>query len=253
VSETGDAMRASGPGHHGRGHGSPWRRAVLEGAAVIVSILLAFAIDAWWDGLQMRQEERQALRDLATEFHDNLGGIDRVIRHHDRSIESGVRLLRAASGSEPIPERPLLDSLLFAAFIDFTTFEPVSAALDDLLSSGRLGLIRDDSLRSALASWPREVEDAVEEQYLVRRMMESTLLPYLTPRIATADLYNNAHAGYGTFEPPREPSRLESLFLEREFESLLANRIAHERQALGEIGDLRSTVESILRRLPTIP
>ena len=26
----------------------PWKRLVVEGAAIVASILLAFAIDAWW-------------------------------------------------------------------------------------------------------------------------------------------------------------------------------------------------------------
>ena len=39
-----------------------------EGAAIVVSILLAFAIDAWWEERQERTEEQQILLDLADEF-----------------------------------------------------------------------------------------------------------------------------------------------------------------------------------------
>ena len=46
----------------------PWGRLIAEGGAIVVSILLAFAIDAWWEERQERVEEQQILQDLADEF-----------------------------------------------------------------------------------------------------------------------------------------------------------------------------------------
>ncbi len=41
-----------------------WPRLLAEGAAIVVSILLAFGIDAWWDDRQERIEERKILLGL---------------------------------------------------------------------------------------------------------------------------------------------------------------------------------------------
>ena len=46
----------------------PWTRVFLEGAVIVASILLAFGIEAWWDGRQERAEERDALEALAADF-----------------------------------------------------------------------------------------------------------------------------------------------------------------------------------------
>ena len=55
-----------------------WRSAVLDGFAVLVRILLAFAIDAWWD-LRNQEEEAQAyLEALETELIENREIIDDV-------------------------------------------------------------------------------------------------------------------------------------------------------------------------------
>jgi hypothetical protein len=35
----------------------PWKRLFVEGTAIVVSILLAFGIDAWWQDRQIRKEE----------------------------------------------------------------------------------------------------------------------------------------------------------------------------------------------------
>ena len=45
-----------------------WKRIAVEAAAIVVSILLAFAIDAWWDDRQERIEEREVLLGLKSEF-----------------------------------------------------------------------------------------------------------------------------------------------------------------------------------------
>jgi hypothetical protein len=48
----------------------PWGQLTVEGIAIIVSILQAFWIDAWWDDRQNVDEEREILIGLETEFVD---------------------------------------------------------------------------------------------------------------------------------------------------------------------------------------
>jgi hypothetical protein len=44
---------------------------VPEGILIIVSILIAFAIDAWWEERQQRAEEARILEALRGEFQEN--------------------------------------------------------------------------------------------------------------------------------------------------------------------------------------
>ncbi len=48
-----------------------WGRLVAESAAIVVSILLAFTIDAWWADRKDRVEEVRILEALKAEFEDN--------------------------------------------------------------------------------------------------------------------------------------------------------------------------------------
>ena len=100
-----------------------WARLLAEAVAIVTSILLAFAIDAWWSERQARQEEAEAIAGLRVEFTANVMAIDAVADHHRHSIEAMERLLAMANHEESIAARPLLDSLLMSASIDFVTYE----------------------------------------------------------------------------------------------------------------------------------
>jgi len=53
----------------------PWARIVAEGVAIVVSILLAFGIQAWWDGRQDRELERRLLEGIFADLARDIGDI----------------------------------------------------------------------------------------------------------------------------------------------------------------------------------
>jgi len=58
-----------------------WKRISAEGAAIVVSILLAFSIEASWDDYQDRGEEQGILLGLKSEFEQNLAFIEIELSH----------------------------------------------------------------------------------------------------------------------------------------------------------------------------
>ena len=49
----------------------PWKRLAIETIAIVSSILLAFAIDAWWNERNERQFEQETLVGLEAEYEDH--------------------------------------------------------------------------------------------------------------------------------------------------------------------------------------
>ena len=144
----------------------PWFRILVEGVVIVGSILLAFGIDAWWDGRRERQEEREALEGLERDFSVNL----RAARTSIMSLRADNRALAAL---EDILDAQLASvssdsALLFArAMNGYRTFDPQDGTLDALLASGRLGVLRDGELRGLLVEWKTAVDDVNEEASLV--------------------------------------------------------------------------------------
>jgi len=56
-----------------------WKRLTAEAVAIVVSILLAFSIDAWWNNRQRETEVQNTISNLAIEFADSADEFERVI------------------------------------------------------------------------------------------------------------------------------------------------------------------------------
>jgi len=142
----------------------PWKRLSVEAAAIVVSILLAFAIDAWWNERQERAEEREVLESLYVEFEANRDEAASVISFHDREIQSVATLMELRQDEIlTLPAETV--EIMIGSFAIARTFDAVRGSTDALHSSGNLGILRDRELREALTTFVNIVDDAAEDAY----------------------------------------------------------------------------------------
>ncbi len=64
-----------------------WKRLAVEAAAIVVSILMAFSIDAWWDGRKDQLEEQEILVGLEVEFIDLRSRLDQWAQSNRTGIQ----------------------------------------------------------------------------------------------------------------------------------------------------------------------
>jgi len=128
----------------------PWTR--ILAAAIVVSILLALGINAWWDFQVARDQEHEQLLALRTEFQQDLLALDELVegvQANSASLDELIALLNAANG------RPVtIPARLLGAAITWRTTNVSTSALDALMASGNLNLLRDKELRTSLAGLP---------------------------------------------------------------------------------------------------
>lgn len=157
--------------------GRPRLRYLAEGTAIMLSILLAFGIEAWWQERGERLEEREVLRGLATEFSAYQ---ERLIRDASRA-RAAQRLLAEVLAVGPpeysgVPPVAAVDSSLFYMVV-VPTLDVDGGTLDALLTSGRLELIQDVRLRARLASWPRLIGDIRDNELATREFVIQVVHP----------------------------------------------------------------------------
>jgi len=75
------------------------RRLIVEGVVIVLSILLAFAIDAWWSERQERIEEAEILLGLKQEFTDTRIVLEQQISKHSIMLQANIKLhLKRSTG-----------------------------------------------------------------------------------------------------------------------------------------------------------
>jgi hypothetical protein len=155
----------------------PWSRLAAESAAIVASILFAFAIDAWWDQRQEAAEAQQILLNLQTEFIDYEKQLESQLESMLGQTESARQLLMAVVSKSAVPA-PTMDRYL-RSLIWAPTFDPPSGARDAVIASGELETIPNAQLRAYLASWPTTIDEVRDNQLAMRDFILTTFDPYL--------------------------------------------------------------------------
>jgi len=120
---------------------------------VVIGILLALQIDNWNDLKQIRNTEQQYLSALKEEFLFNHAELERVAKRNKENADNMEILanLMGPAGSD-ITEEALGD-LLVGSLATEIQFNPSQGVLDEIISSGKLGMFSNQDLRFALSSW----------------------------------------------------------------------------------------------------
>ncbi|UCC24951.1 MAG: hypothetical protein JSU98_14635 [Gemmatimonadales bacterium] len=211
----------------------PWLRVFLEGAVIVGSILLAFALDAWWDNRNREDELREQLQVVAGEMESTRQALQRALSAHELNAHLAEQLTSAlgqvAEGSEVVVSDTLIGPLLPQVTADVTT-----GSLDSFIAAGGLELVDDADIRRHLLEWPTRIQDLQDDEIYLRNFAAAELASYLRVHsdVANAERLSTpllrARFGAG---PPVDSSLLGTVTLRREqhLMNLLAARESGER------------------------
>jgi hypothetical protein len=166
---------------------------MAEGLLIVVSILIAFAIDAWWADRQDRAEERRILASLQAEYRFNAGWIPRYIEQHRLSADYAQALYRALHEAGPGATVRFPYTQL-AHVLTHSSTDPQRGSLDAILQSGELRYLRNPRIRERLVGWPQLVIDATENEDLLRKQWEPLLMAATAKHVDLAPLGEMADA-----------------------------------------------------------
>jgi len=197
---------------------------VLQGVATVVSILLAFGIDAWWAQRNAVAEKNVMLESVKVEMLSDLTWVKSQCAYRKASLDSVEILLKSvAAGRYEDTERTLdqrLADMTWYSSLGFST-----GAVNSLLSSGQAAAIEDPKLRALLAGYPAAVAWLSD---LGRRDQE-TVFEVVTPFLSrNANLLQISNEGYRLGMPPdgdlADPARVIPLSETSDNTPLLNNR-----------------------------
>ena len=222
-------------------------RTATEGVAIVVSILLAFWIDTWWEDRKEARLEVVYLLELREDFEQN------KIRLQDEiaEIEETARSMSALQEQSALDSPSMSVSELnenFSLIINMSTFYPVNRAYANMTGSGDLKLIRSRPLQNALA----EYYAAAEITVLIEKTHEMELVQIYEPYII--ENLDYAAVGYTRVDdfslaPPIEEASILKVLATREFRNILIQKSVISTDLIDQFRGMLERTNNILRLL----
>ena len=217
-------------------------RLLIEGLVIVVSILLAFTIDAWWDQQREERDAKDQVARVVAELRANVA----ILLAQDESLEystRGAREFLSIMGPDVGPVSVQTVGGMMYRIYGVPTLSLGNSATLNFLSSGQLTDGRWTDIRLALTELLSEVQLA-ENASLELRQMRPEMLAHMRPYISGLDVAKE-HPSMADYPSSRFESDAGALLSDMSFESLIANyaiRMEINRQNVHELLDRHSAV-----------
>jgi hypothetical protein len=118
---------------------------------IVLSILLAFGIDAWWEERREASDTRESIEVVRRDLVDILSQLEEFEKFSADTAKASLAAARALSGPEPVAveDRPQVEMQLLRSTSRRTMRLP-RAGYTDLLNTGNLAEIDNSALRDTL-------------------------------------------------------------------------------------------------------
>jgi hypothetical protein len=196
----------------------PLVKAGLEFFVIVVSILAAFALQAWWDSRTETEQALGRLRALETELISTRGLIAEQRIRLESARKAVAELLRHVSPDAPLLSPDSLNVLMDRSF-RMGTIELQGRAPQTMESAGDVAVLQNTELTSLLASWPIALAEVRTESAMLEENRE-LILEHLHALYPTLDITHKSgqmdrypHSSFGaSASVVQRDRRLEGLF-----------------------------------------
>ena len=222
----------------------------LEGAVVVVSILIAFALDAWWDDRQLQQETAEDLAIVEYELAENIRLVQVTMDIMSQVVAANNALIAELTTHPDSAMVEIEDTTIFWGIFINPTLDPSLGGTDAWIAAGRLGGLDSPLLRQRLASVRGKVEDVVEEQRVAREIAVHEIYPLIKDQIGDIGLVQQLfsegfHARQSTSVQTVTGSGTISVPNSNALRFLLRSRTLWFEASIYETGDFQTELEEI--------
>jgi hypothetical protein len=198
--------------------------AIGEIILVVIGILIALQINNWNDYRKERNEEKIILVALLQEFKNSKLSLIESIEKNNQHFNSLKELLNhTGSHWDNTLTRQASDSLM-RGFLSSVTADISTSTLDQLLNTGRIRIIQNDSLQNLLANWNKELVDRkVETEERMYKFRGDQIVPFVT-KYYTYNLGGTKMKSYN-LKPSGFKFDYKAIYQNPEFENILFNRV----------------------------
>jgi hypothetical protein len=133
-----------------------------EIAVVVAGVLIALALNSWWQARQAAAGEESYLAFVSRDLGNTIDDIEELRVYEAYQIQGGLDAYRAISAQGRSPEQMAVVSDGILRLTSRRTLSLTNATYQDLLSTGNLQLIRNRELRDQIVAYHEGVEREFE-------------------------------------------------------------------------------------------
>ena len=223
--------------------------AILEVLLVVIGILIALKVNNWTEEQKLRTIEKSVLVDLRSELYANITRLDSIINERENVLAAGRLLLEQSGPDASWDSEVNFDSLLFKVILSGWKFFPESGVVTDMLNSGKLNVIQNDSLRYMISSLPADIALLNDEDDTYRVDLHGYFVPFFSGNYAIRNIVKDRglfgrdmDLGVSTFR-----AYPESLLRNQELEGVLTIQTIWTNTAIGLYNRQLNNYKTILR------
>ena len=156
-----------------------WRQALAEVTLIVAGVLIALAVDNWWEVKREREAEISYLEALKLDFLTNRESLESSIKVQQDIINNGdeiLNLIKAGLSDESTGEFLSKVSNLYL----FRTWVPDTGTYEDIINSGRLLYIENVRLRKELSKFRATVASIQKFEILQTETYYERQAPFLS-------------------------------------------------------------------------
>jgi hypothetical protein len=226
-------------------HRQDWFAVAVEVLIVVLGVVIGFQVTAWGNGQAARRDEQELLRGLRAEFLEVSEGIEAQVgkhRHVELAVAAVLRSLKQAEAAGAA-RTPVPDSTLAWALVPTTT-QFSQGILSGTLVTGRLNLIRNLELRTALSDWNGVLADVTEDEFAARELVMKQLDPILWRGMDVSSFRRYAH--HSGALPAAEAGAVSDVPVDLETIGALSARLYWQQHIVREFDGPAAEVQHIL-------
>jgi hypothetical protein len=224
-----------------------WMRTALEGVAIVVSILLAFWIDTWWEDRREAQLEVVYLLELKEDFQQNKSRLEAQAAELEGTARSMMILQEQSALDSPSMSVSELNEN-FSLIINMSEYYPVNRAYANMTGSGDLKLIQSRALKNALAEYYAAAQITVMIQQTHEMELVQIYEPYIIKNLDYAAV-GVSRADEFPLPPPFDEASILEVLTTREFRNILIQKSVISTDLISQFRSMLERTNNVLRLL----
>jgi hypothetical protein len=135
-----------------------WGDALRDVVLIVTSIMIAFALDAWWEDVGERRVQSEQIATLLSEFETARSTLNTLSDSIQNVSQSTIELLTMMGPEAAAPDSEKFFEM-FGRSLNFGGATPNQTALVSVLATGNPKIMESDEPNGLLGTWPSLMED----------------------------------------------------------------------------------------------